>query len=234
VLAEPTTALVLAAGSTYAVDHPSPDGDRCTVFVFEEEVVRGALGDDLPEHIRIGPQTQLVARASAQPSPLRDALDHEEMAMLLLRLLTEDTSDSVGTIRVGERQRKRVNDASALIASAPTQAWTLKQLADAVHVSPYYLAHQFREITGSTVGRYLLRIRLAVVLDRMTEGASSLSELAIEAGFSHHSHLTERFRSVFGVTPTVARATLTSAGRDELRSMLGRGPTSRAVVHRPN
>jgi AraC family transcriptional regulator len=74
-----------------------------------------------------------------------------------------------------------------------------------VDCSPFHLARQFRSITGETIARYLLRLRLAIALERLAEGEDDLMRLACELGFAHHSHFSARFRDVFGLTPSAAR-----------------------------
>jgi AraC-like DNA-binding protein len=219
VVAEPTVAIILRAGETYAVDHPAPDGDRCTVLVFDEATLEGALGGQLPDHGRIGAGTQLAASFLGAGTEDSDHVADEEAALLVLGHLARDLVGS-GPLGLGVRQRKRAQDTCALLASQPNAAWKLGAIASAMHVSPFHLARQFRLATGTTIGNYILRLRLALVLDRLAEGELSLSRLAADAGFSHHSHLTRSFRTVFGITPTEARKALTRHGLDRMEKTL--------------
>jgi AraC family transcriptional regulator len=83
-----------------------------------------------------------------------------------------------------------------------------------VHSSPFHLARQFRAVTGESVSRYLLRLRLGLALDRLAAGETELGRLAVELGFAHHSHFSARFRSVFGTTPRQVRGKLASRRSD--------------------
>ena len=73
---------------------------------------------------------------------------------------------------------------------------------------------------GETISGYLLRLRLAAALHRIAEGERNLARLAVELGFSHHSHFSARFRSVFGCTPVRARGALTAPRLRELSTIL--------------
>ena len=50
--------------------------------------------------------------------------------------------------------------------------------------------------------------------------AADVAALAVETGFSHHSHFSARFRGAFGITPTEAREILTQRKLEELRAVL--------------
>lgn len=92
------------------------------------------------------------------------------------------------------------------VQRAPGAPHRLIALGDALGVSPYHVAHVFREQTGLSVHRYLLRLRLAVALDLLAGGATNLSALALDLGFSSHSHFSSVFRRTTGLSPTEVRA----------------------------
>jgi AraC-like DNA-binding protein len=79
-----------------------------------------------------------------------------------------------------------------------------------VFISPWHLARLFRTVTGESISRYLLRLRLGVALDRLAGGERDLAALSLELGFAHHSHFSARFRAMFGVTPSVFRSSLSA------------------------
>jgi len=78
-------------------------------------------------------------------------------------------------------------------------------LTDLAIESGYSRAHflrMFRASTGYAPHRYLMKIRLEFVQTQLCRNDFSVSELALAAGFSSHSHLTEAFRKWFGLTPS--------------------------------
>lgn len=90
---------------------------------------------------------------------------------------------------------------------APGSPHRLVAIGAQLGVSPYHVAHVFREQTGLSVHRYLLRLRLAIALDLLAGGATNLSALALDLGFSSHSHFSSVFRRNTGLSPTGVRAT---------------------------
>jgi len=89
---------------------------------------------------------------------------------------------------------------------APGAPHRLVAIGAELGVSPYHVAHVFREQTGLSVHRYLLRLRLALALDLLAGGAMNLSALALDLGFSSHSHFSSVFRRNTGLSPTGVRA----------------------------
>jgi AraC family transcriptional regulator len=98
--------------------------------------------------------------------------------------------------------------AQAVMAASPTEAHSLKALSGSLGVSPFHLAHVFSAEMGISLHRYLIQLRLAFALERLADGATSLSALALDAGFSSHSHFTTTFHRHLGMTPCEARAVL--------------------------
>jgi AraC-like DNA-binding protein len=83
---------------------------------------------------------------------------------------------------------------------------TLHELSVATHCSPWSLCRAFRRATGQTLTFYRHAIRMRVALERLTACDTDLTELALELGYSSHSHFTHVFRRHLGITPSQLRA----------------------------
>lgn len=59
-----------------------------------------------------------------------------------------------------------------------------------------------------TLHEYRLELRLRVLLERLAEPNAQLSRIAMELGFSSHSHLTATLRRRGGMTPSALRQLL--------------------------
>jgi AraC-like DNA-binding protein len=57
-------------------------------------------------------------------------------------------------------------------------------------------------VTGETIHRRLMRVRLRVALFELQRGSRQLSQIALSNGFSSHSHFTSSFRAEFGCVPS--------------------------------
>lgn len=114
------------------------------------------------------------------------------------------------TTRVRHDARGVVEATRAEICRDPSRAFTVRELARCVSVSPFHLCRLFRRETGVTLHEYLVDLRLRRSLEWLSEGESDLSRVAFEVGFSSHSHFSAAFRRRLGVSPSCARKELTS------------------------
>jgi AraC family transcriptional regulator len=225
VVAEPNRVLFFNAGEPYRVSHPVPGGDDCTSLAFPAEVVMEAVaacGPDArgrpgaPFPLPHGPaDPALVLRQQRLRrrlcGPEAGALEAEESALALLHDAVRHAHRARGAAasarRPGSLRRRRawVDATRMLLASRPRADLSLAAVARAVGCSPFHLARLFREEAGVPIHQYLLRLRLALALDRLAAGAGDLSRLAAEVGFSSHAHLTATFRRASGVPPSAFR-----------------------------
>ncbi|WP_342379542.1 AraC family transcriptional regulator [Myxococcus stipitatus] len=83
-------------------------------------------------------------------------------------------------------------------------------LAELAQVAGFSLSHfkpLFKRATGVPVHRFVLERRVERARLRLVEGRKSLMEIAMEAGFSHPSHMARCLRRFLGMSPTeIARA----------------------------
>ena len=126
----------------------------------------------------------------------------EETALTLLRLCTE--GESVPRLKGAAFQRAAVlaADAQVLVAESFTGPVTLEALAGRLDVSPFRLCRAFRQATGGSLHQHLLRLRLVTALDKLPAYQGRLTDLALDLGFSSHSHFSHAFRSYYGRTPS--------------------------------
>ncbi|MDQ6802368.1 MAG: helix-turn-helix transcriptional regulator [Acidobacteriota bacterium] len=106
-----------------------------------------------------------------------------------------------------------MNEPSALVAAAKIaiasnldRNVTLHELCAAMHCSPWQLCRAFRRATGQTLTNYRHALRMQIALERLQQRDTDLTELALELGYSSHSHFTHVFHRHLGITPSQVRA----------------------------
>lgn len=92
-----------------------------------------------------------------------------------------------------------------------TQAHSLDSLADSVLMSRRSFTRHFRQLTGTTVGAWLLSERLARSQTLLEGSDHSVEQVAELAGFGSAVSLRAHFRAAFGVAPTAWRQTFRGA-----------------------
>ncbi|MDW4500615.1 AraC family transcriptional regulator, partial [Sulfitobacter sp. D35] len=82
----------------------------------------------------------------------------------------------------------------------------IADLARATSLSDWHFARAFKQSTGLSPHQYVLRRRIIRAKDLLRNNAMPLAEVAIAAGFSSQSHMTDVFREKVGTTPGKFRA----------------------------
>jgi len=78
-------------------------------------------------------------------------------------------------------------------------------LAELAGVAGFSLSHfkpLFRQAVGMPAHRFVLERRVERARIRLLEGGSSLTDIALDTGFSHPSHMARCMRRVLGVSPS--------------------------------
>lgn len=92
---------------------------------------------------------------------------------------------------------------------------SLDSLAAQALMSRRTFTRHFRQLTGTTVGAWLLAERLALVQRLLESGDAPIEQVAAQAGFGSALSLRQHFKTAFGVTP--------GAWRGVFRGELSRG-----------
>lgn len=98
--------------------------------------------------------------------------------------------------RVIERMRSFTSDLS------------LQALANESGYSRVHFVRMFRATTGYSPHTYLVNLKLERVRELLKKPSLSLIDIALDCGFSSHSHLSRVFHKFVGVTPSAYRRSL--------------------------
>lgn len=211
-----TRASLYNAGQQYQRARVSPEGDWSDYFVVNERVLREAVESRRGRHADA--ERQLFQRTWAPVPPdlyfrqrrvfrasrsgCADAFEVESSVMGLLDDVLECEGTTTPAAAVG--QARLVERTQMLLARRFADALTLHELASELAVSPFHLCRVFRRATGQSLHQYREQLRLRAALGRL-EGGEPLIDMALDLGYSSHSHFTAAFRRAFGVAPSRAR-----------------------------
>jgi AraC-like DNA-binding protein len=102
------------------------------------------------------------------------------------------------------RARRAVHPAVARTKAFIEESWrdnfTVRELADAVDVSPFHLVHIFHRDVGLPPSAYRRALRV-LAAQRMLRRGEPVRDVALSCGFYDQAHLTRHFKSIVGVTP---------------------------------
>lgn len=230
---EPGSMAFFNQGEPYRTSHPCGGGDGGSAIAVRPDVLVDALARHDPA---VADRPGAPFRFASGPSSARACLLQR---LLFLRLAHSGAADALGVEEdalelVDElaaaacrseagpaglrtppdgRHRRTVEAARRFLATRFSEPVNLEAIGRAVGVSPFHLCRIFRAITGTTVARYRQRLRLRAALGHVAGADGDLSAVALDHGFSSHSHFTAAFRREFGLTPTQFRRAAAGSSR---------------------
>jgi AraC-like DNA-binding protein len=210
VLTTPNHAVFYEGGRLYRRTLESEAGDRCIFVRLEARTfARLAEGAWRATHGPADRETYLarhllVRRLRAGSIGERQA---EAAALALVRAAVAGSATASRARRLPTvaAHRELAERAKAYLARSFTRRLSLAGMGKRLRTSPFHLARVFRAETGFTVDGYVRSLRLRAALERLPTHADGLTALALELGFSSHSHFTEAFRREFGLAPSAFR-----------------------------
>lgn len=224
--ADPNAVLFFNAREPFRISYPEASGDDSTFFRIDSGVLREILAEHDPRRAEVAEPRFPVAQMLSDPDLF---LAHDT----LFRKARADSGASLlpieeGVLRLAARvvaraaegqsrppraraatrraHRDCADQVKEILAARFRERLTLSDLAQAAGVSPYHLCRIFTREAGMSVHRYLNRLRLRDSLRRLEDSRAPLTELALDLGYSSHSHFTDAFRREFGVSPAAFRA----------------------------
>lgn len=216
-VAEPNQVMFLNDREGFRISHPVDGGDACLSLSISSEM----LAELTPkEQTRGGPEVaferqrrRIDPRAQALVALLRhslsrgtiETLEAETLSLTLVRRALGERTSHAAAASWG--RQKLVDRAKLVLAADLGRRWTLAEIADEVGVSPVYLTQVFQQVEGVPLYRYQLRLRLARALD-LLDRYDHLTHLALDLGFSSHSHFSAAFRQAYDRTPAEFQRTI--------------------------
>jgi AraC-like DNA-binding protein len=226
-VADAAVATVYNPGDEFERSPISPDGDRCEYFGVSEDIAVAIAQDLEPAGLRVSDrevfaiaympvELSLYAHQRAIYAGIRrgeiEPLEAEEQVIAIVAATITgrgarraQAPASRGTDEVHEDLAMR---AKAALSRDLAESVSVTALAKELGASPYHLCRIFRRRAGTTLHRYRLELRVRAAMERIARPGTDLSEIALELGFSSHSHFTTVIRRRLGMPPSAARSLL--------------------------
>ncbi|MCR5418351.1 MAG: AraC family transcriptional regulator [Lachnospiraceae bacterium] len=97
-------------------------------------------------------------------------------------------------------------NACGYIAEHFTEQITLNQVAEYVGFSKYYFERIFKQFTDMTFYQYLIQKRISFAQELLTNRSLSVTEIAMQTGFSSSAAFARAFRQATGYAPSEFRS----------------------------
>jgi AraC-like DNA-binding protein len=237
VIGTPSHAVFIAADTPYRLSFPGAIGDHALILRFGEQLAPGQGGGRRGESV--ASHGMLPASAIMLRDLLRTRLEKGEgnrfesealgLDLLIMALGAMRTGGAAPRRSALARRLDAVERVKEAIALTPGRKWSVAELGRIANLSPFHLCRVFRQMVGTSLYDYVLRERLAQALDAVLNGGDDITAVALDAGFSSHSHFTARFRSFFNCTPVAFRRLAHAERAAQLRKIMT-APRRRAAI----
>jgi transcriptional regulator GlxA family with amidase domain len=181
----------------------SVGGDGCVVVAVRPDELPGVRSAVAPAAAGLYLAQHVLVRGLRERTLAAEAA--EALALGLARRCVARMSFAWrrGRPATREAHRRLAEAAKEELWRAAAEPLTLPALAERLRCSPFHLARVFRAETGFSVDAYDRTLRLRGALERLPSSRGRLSALALESGFSSHSHFSDAFRREFGLPPSM-------------------------------
>jgi AraC-like DNA-binding protein len=219
VVADANQVLFVRGGESYRMSGPVDGGYAELIVTPPIEILSEIVGvheDRLFEHplfrSRSSVASSLLQSFRTHFLHWADEADEFEAEELVIALLRAATRPEFDIEPCGSATARLVARTKCYLQEHLADPIRLLDIARAVGASPAYLTATFRRVEGLSLHQYLTQLRLAHALAELPH-TDNLTALALDLGFSSHSHFTAAFRRAFGCTPSQFRLTLRSRVR---------------------
>ncbi len=140
-----------------------------------------------------------LLREAETDRPYRDTVCQDILEVLIILMIR--LTDFGMEVASSRRASVVSSHVKRLIDERYQEPLTLDQLAEAAHVSKYYLSHAFTEDYGISPINYLIARRIEESRSLLKTTDYSISQVAGFTGFSSQSYFSQSFRRLTGMTP---------------------------------
>ncbi|KAM3111585.1 MULTISPECIES: helix-turn-helix domain-containing protein [unclassified Phormidesmis] len=156
------------------------------------------------------PQIEAIGRmllTELQQENLGGKLYAESLAnVLAVHLLRQyATTQAQIPVYVGGLPQRQLLQVLEYVDAHLHQEIQLANLAQLLEMSQFHFSHLFKQSIGMAPYQYLLQQRIERAKQLLKQTDRSIVDIALTCGFSSHSHLSQQFRQLTGMTPKAYR-----------------------------
>jgi Transcriptional regulator containing an amidase domain and an AraC-type DNA-binding HTH domain len=122
----------------------------------------------------------------------------------LLRSMSSQLSNEQ-TVKLHIRHEKMAESIIEYLNVNCTEHISLNELGKLYSLNPRYLDNVFKKITGMTIIKFLIKLRIEKSKRMLDLTLSNITDIALDTGFNDSQHFCKTFKASEGITPTEYR-----------------------------
>ena len=119
------------------------------------------------------------------------------LVMYMFRIINEQNTEASQLLQ----SNASVRLATIYIQNHLHEAMTLEEIAKHCHMSKFYLSHQFTQVQGISLSKYILQSRITKSMQLLRETTMSVKEIAEAVGFHDVPYFCRTFKKETNLTP---------------------------------
>ncbi len=183
----------------------SPFHKEVPIYRFPEEklsVLTGLINQIADIAFQDETERQSVTKELSGPKEL---VLHSLFTTFLYYLNEFQGSNIYEKTQITDKTTERIYSVSNYIHTHYQEDLTLDELAKESYMSPYYLSHQFKRITGYTITHYIHLVRVRNCQFLLVNTKDKITDIALECGFVSFSQFNRVFRKFCEESPSEYR-----------------------------
>lgn len=107
--------------------------------------------------------------------------------------------------------RDNIKKAMEYLDNCNYKEYSLEEAAQKAELSPYHFIRVFSSEVGMTPHKYLVKIKVEAIMDKLADRNLSVAEAFSACGIEYNGHFAAVFRKTVGMSPSQYRKTLRSS-----------------------
>lgn len=96
---------------------------------------------------------------------------------------------------------EEIEQVKKLVLEDLSEKITIDDLSAEIGMSKFHFLREFKKMTGETPYQFVLAIKLEKAKELLNQSDQSITEIALDLGFSDQSHFTKAFSTKYGISP---------------------------------
>ncbi|MCD1116430.1 helix-turn-helix domain-containing protein [Chryseobacterium turcicum] len=143
------------------------------------------------------PELKILMYKIFKESKINDSNSEISVAQLLLDIFSQLTTPKL----LLEKKPSWVKQIDELLHENFHEKLNLTEISQIVNVHPIHLSRDFHKYFHCNLGDYIRKLKINQSLSILTAKEKSLTEVALDCGFSDQSHFIRCFKENIGITP---------------------------------